>query len=74
MAKDSPAQAGTDPKDSPAQADTVHTSTVARVRSRVGSMIHLHTGQVVDETDRKMELDSFTLTQIDAGKWEVVVD
>lgn len=48
---------------------------VGRVRSRVGRMVHLHTGVVVDnDSEKKMELDGFARSQLDAGKWELVTD
>jgi hypothetical protein len=48
---------------------------VARVRSVVGRMVHLITGQVIDgESDKKITIDGFARSQLDAGKWVVVTD
>lgn len=44
----------------------------ARVRSKVGPMVHLPTGVKIDETERMVDIDGFTQAQIDAGKWEIV--
>jgi hypothetical protein len=47
---------------------------VARVRSKVGRMVHLHTNVVIDENEKKIPIDGFARAQLDAGKWEIVTD
>lgn len=47
---------------------------IARVRSKVGEMVHLHTNETIGEVEKKIEIDAFAQAQIDAGKWEIVAD
>lgn len=44
----------------------------AYVRSVVGDMLHLHTNAAVTDKEVKMDIDPFTIAQIEAGKWEIV--
>lgn len=47
----------------------------ARVRTVTGDrMVHLITNQVIDGDERKIDLDAFAIAQIEAGKWQIVVD
>jgi len=47
---------------------------MARVRSKVGPMRHLHTNVEITAVERKIDIDTFAQAQIRAGKWEIVTD
>jgi len=57
-------------KDSAPKADTRK-----RVRAVHGTLRHLFTNEVfTPDSDKKVEIDSFVQSQIDAGKLEIVND
>lgn len=47
----------------------------ARVRTvNGGTMRHLHTNEEIDGAEKKIDIDGFAISQIEAGKWEIVND
>lgn len=56
----------------PAPAEAKTYPEVAYVRSKVGDMVHLFTGETLSSREVKIAIDGFARAQLDAGKWEIV--